>query len=122
MFCKPFFLTLVFILSICPAYATSAFETHSYVKDHVFYTEGSIDAVEWYDRGVAAMSDFGNYRLWAPRGIDGNDPASAKFWENFVDFQFEAPDVMVVVYNLSYTCPKRCYLQKQDIQYIIKKC
>ena len=71
----------------------------------MFYTEGSIDALDWYDRGVAAMSDFGNYRLWAPRGIDGNDPTSAKFWENFIDFQFEAPDVMVVVYNLNLGWP-----------------
>ena len=30
--------------------------------------------------------------------------------------------IMVMVYNPSFICPKRCYLLKQDIQYIIKKC
>ena len=82
-----------------------AIDATTHIKDHVFYTEGVVEAFDWYDRGLAAMSDFANYRFWAPRGIDGKDAVSASFWENFVDFQFEAPDIMEITYNLNLGWP-----------------
>lgn len=93
------------LLCSLTAFPLYAFDATTHIKNHVFYTEGVVDAIDWYDRGLAAMSDFGNYRLWAPRGIDGKDGVSAAFWENFVDFQFVEPDIMEITYNLNLGWP-----------------
>jgi hypothetical protein len=51
------------------------------------------------------MCDYANYNQWALEGLDGKDVDSVKFWENFKDYVFQAPDIMVIKLSLNLPWP-----------------
>jgi hypothetical protein len=83
----------------------NAIEINSHRNGQGFITEGTLDAGDWYQQGLANISDYANYNQWALRNLDGNDPISALHWEHFQAFQFEAPDIMIILYKLNLPWP-----------------
>ncbi len=82
-----------------------ALDVRFYKTGHDFITDGTLSSVDWYERGLAAMSDYPNYNNWGLRGIDGKDPVSAKYWEHFQNYEYIAPDKMVIHLSLSLPWP-----------------
>lgn len=85
--------------------ALPALEVRAFKSNRNFITEGSLDRVDWYQKGLVAMTDYANYKLWGIKGLDGNDPVSALWWENIQDYQFQPPDTLIVKYRLVLPWP-----------------
>jgi hypothetical protein len=102
---KPILPLIVACLICLPQFTLGGLEVKSYKNDRDYITEGGMERVTWYPAGLATMTDYRNYNKWAVAGLDGNDPVSAEFWENFQDFQFQAPDIIVVKLSLNLPWP-----------------
>ena len=98
---RPILLLLLIILTG----NLTALEVRSFSRDRNYITEGSLDAVAWYQRGLAAMTDFPNYNRWALQGLDGNDPVSEAYWEHFKDYSLESPDILLIKLTLKLPWP-----------------
>lgn len=80
-------------------------DTRTYREGRAFVTEGTLDNVLWYPYGKQVISDFACYDNWALKGLDGKDPISANYWEQFVSFAYNEPGRMTLVYNINMPWP-----------------
>jgi hypothetical protein len=109
----------MFTLSLCCLAAASlgALETKSYWMGHQFITEGIVDPAPWYEDALSAIQDYDNYNNWALKGLDGKDPVSAGFWENFKSFVHDSPDTMVI--KMTLRLPKPFGIATSDARFKI---
>ncbi|MFA6508432.1 MAG: hypothetical protein WCT14_20200 [Treponemataceae bacterium] len=96
-------LAVIVSLFLCPM--LHPVDSTSYKEGRAFVTEGSLDNVLWYDHGKIVLTDYANYNNWALKGLDGKDPVSEKYWEQFVGFTYEKPLMMTLIYNLNLPWP-----------------
>lgn len=89
--------------------ALGAQEVNSRKVGNAFVTEGSLDSTQWGGVGREALKRFGDYKDWAFKWMDGNDPLSAKFSGKLRTLQFAQPDSMLVYYDIDLPWPFRSH-------------
>jgi hypothetical protein len=112
-------LMVALLYSLLVTVSLSALEVKSYWLGHQFVTEGNIDPAPWHERSMATMLDFDTYNQWALRGLDGKDPVSAGFWENFREFIHDSPDTMLL--RMTLRMPKPFGTLKTDARFQIDR-
>jgi len=99
--------SLLFVISWL---ATSApthadMQLRTYKEGIYLITEGTLDANDWFDSAKTVILDYAHYNNWILKGLDGKDAKSAKYWENFVSFDYVAPRLVSLVYNMNLDWP-----------------
>lgn len=97
--------TIILFLLAVHATPLPSLEVKSYWNGHQFVTDGTIDPAPWHEAGLATIRDYDHYDQWALRGLDGKDPVSATFWENFQSFVHDKPDSMLIKMTLRLPKP-----------------
>ena len=97
------YIAILLALLVCPA--ATAVDSASYKEGRAYVTEGSLDNVLWYESGKSVLTDYSGYDNWALKGLDGKDPVSAKYWEQFVCFNYQNPEILTLTYNINLPWP-----------------
>jgi hypothetical protein len=68
-------------------------------------TQGAIVPGNWFEKGRQTLFDLSKYQAWALKGLDGRDPVSAGYWENFKSIALLATKQLAVMYDLNLGWP-----------------
>ena len=104
---RAFFFAAVF----CLASAGGAFgidiNMDTYRDDEGYYvSDGSLDFRQSFTTVQSVLLDFERYNVWATRGQDGKDPASAKFTGFLTGVGYDRPaDVLSIIYDVNLFWP-----------------